>query len=175
MADSTPPTLGQAIDIVLGALSQLDEKKQRIVITSVVSSLGLTAPPDSTPPHGTGTGEENVAHPPAPALAATQFVSKDIRTLKEEKDPKGNLQMACLVAYYLKELAPAADRKEVIKGDDLEKYFVQAGFPLPKKPGQVMVDAKAAGYFDPINRGEYKLNAVGHNLVTQKMQRGAAA
>ena len=34
-------------------------------------------------------------------------------------------------------------------------------------------NAKSAGYFDAVGNGEYKLNAVGHNLVVHSMPRGA--
>ena len=80
--------------------------------------------------------------------------------------------MACVVAFYLQELAPEADRKEIINTSDLEKYFKQAGFKLPTKLPQVLVDAKGAGYFDVASRGEYKLNAVGYNLVAHSLPGG---
>ena len=77
--------------------------------------------------------------------------------------------MACLVGFYLQELAPEGERKETITTPDLEKYFKQAGFRLPADIGQILKDAKAAGYFDAPARGEYKLNAVGYNLVAHNM------
>jgi hypothetical protein len=83
--------------------------------------------------------------------------------------------MACVVAYYLQALAPSSERKTEITSTDLEKYFKQAGFPLPKKITQVLIDAKAAGYFDSTDRGTYKLNAVGYNLVVHTLPRGATA
>ena len=73
--------------------------------------------------------------------------------------------MACLVAYYLQELAPKNDRKQKISALDAEKYFKQASFKLPKRLDQLLVNAKASGYFESAGRGEYKLNAVGYNLV----------
>ena len=68
----------------------------------------------------------------------------DIRKLKEQKDPKTAIEMACVVGYYLEALALPDDRKQDITCNDLEKYFKQAGFPLPKRKEQVLVDAKAA-------------------------------
>ena len=79
--------------------------------------------------------------------------------------------MACVVAYYLQAVAPITERKQEISTPDLEKYFKQAGYPLPKKLGQVLIDAKAAGYFDATDRGAYKLNAVGYNLVVHSLPR----
>ena len=77
--------------------------------------------------------------------------------------------MACLVAYYLQEVAPDAERKSTVTAGDLDKYFKQAGFKLPSRPGQVLIDAKGDGYFDSTGRGEYRLNAVGYNLVAHSM------
>jgi hypothetical protein len=93
----------------------------------------------------------------------------DIRKLKEEKQPKSAIQMACLVAYYLSEHAPESEKKTTVKIEDLEKYFKQANYKLPQKISQLLVSAKGAGYFDSPGRGDYKLNAVGYNLVAHSM------
>jgi hypothetical protein len=34
---------------------------------------------------------------------------------------------------------------------------------------QVLPDAKGSGYFDSAARGEYKLNAVGYNLIAHSL------
>jgi len=164
MSDSKTLTIGQALDIVLDTLSKLDEKSQRLLITTAVSSLGLTAPPSNG--ISSGQGESTAAAAPTSMAPA-----KDIRTLKDEKTPKSAVQMACLVAYYLGEVVPLPERKATIKAEDIEKYFKQAQFPLPKNLSQTLIDAKGSGYFESTGRGEYKLNAVGHNLVTHKMTR----
>jgi hypothetical protein len=77
--------------------------------------------------------------------------------------------MAAIVAFYLKEHARADEKQETVGKDDLEKYFKQAKFRLPKTIGQLLPDAKAAGYFDSAERGKYKLNAVGYNLVAHSL------
>jgi hypothetical protein len=77
--------------------------------------------------------------------------------------------MACVVAYYLGTLTPAAERKEEVSSNDLEKYFKQANYPLPKRIVQLLVNARASGYFDSAGHGKYKLNPVGHNLVVHSL------
>jgi hypothetical protein len=114
------------------------------------------------------TGAGQFAHSggqPAPPPAT------DIRTLKERKSPVSVAEMACLVAYYLQSIAPLQDRKQTITSADLDTYFRQADFPLPKRMMQVLVDAKGAGYFDSAGRGAYRLNAVGHNLIVHTLPR----
>ena len=58
--------------------------------------------------------------------------------------------MACIVAYYLQYVVSESERKTDISNDDLDTYFRQADFPIPKRLDNVLVDAKAAGYFDSI-------------------------
>lgn len=80
--------------------------------------------------------------------------------------------MACIVAFYLQEVAPEGEQKESVTTADLQKYFKQAQFALPGDIGQVLKNAKGAGYFDSPARGTYKLNAVGYNLVAHKLPSG---
>lgn len=77
--------------------------------------------------------------------------------------------MAAVVAYYLKELAPEGERRETIKTEDLEKYFKQARYELPKEIDQVLGASKRAGYLEAASRGEYRLTRVGYNLVTHRL------
>lgn len=77
--------------------------------------------------------------------------------------------MAAIVAYYLAELASPSERKDTVSTADLEKYFKQAGYPLPKALRVTLANAAAAGYFDAVARGKYKLNPVGYNLVVHGM------
>jgi hypothetical protein len=79
--------------------------------------------------------------------------------------------MAALVAYYLSELAGDDERKDAINAADLEKYFKQAGFKLPKAIPQTLLNAAAAGYFDALGNGQYKLNPVGYNLAVHGLPR----
>jgi hypothetical protein len=98
----------------------------------------------------------------------------DIRSFKDQKAPGSTVEMACVVAYYLESLAPPGERKTEVGASDLERYFKQGGYPLPKRMDQVLIDARAAGYFDSPARGKYKLNPVGHNLVVQKLPKTRA-
>jgi hypothetical protein len=99
----------------------------------------------------------------------------DIRTFKQQKAPASANEMACLVAYYLQHMAPTAERKAAISAADVDKYFNQAGYPLPRRSDQLLVNARSAGYFDSAGRGMYRLNAVGSNLVTHTLPRAGAA
>ena len=59
---------------------------------------------------------------------------------------------------------------EVVGEKSSMKIF---GFELPiGPPGQTLLNAKNAGYLDLSGKGQYRLNPVGHNLVTHKLSRG---
>ncbi|MFC3716575.1 hypothetical protein ACFONC_10450 [Luteimonas soli] len=178
MSDNRP-TLGQAIDQLLNALGPLDDGARRTALAAVCMQLDISladtrtsaaarrpdlANPDQSDRQPVVTS--SIKTTPAAQPPVKQI---DIRTFKEQKKPTSARQMACVVAFYVQELAHADERKETINTQDLEKYFKQAGFRLPGKINQILADAKAAGYFDVVSRGEYKLNAVGYNLVAHNL------
>ncbi|MCU7846177.1 MAG: hypothetical protein KZQ93_20260 [Candidatus Thiodiazotropha sp. (ex Monitilora ramsayi)] len=170
-------SLGQAIDQISLALSSLEPDSRTVALKAVCDHLGISLPGGTTSLPAQSPEAKPGAAPPAmpsvdPPPAPSRRAAKDIRTLKEEKQPKSAQQMACVVAYYLSELAGEDERSETVTTADLEKYFKQAGFKLPEDIKQVLKNAKRAGYFESAERGHYKLNAVGYNLVTHGLPAG---
>jgi hypothetical protein len=161
-----------AIQTVLNTLTALEEDSRQRVIEYVFRRLSLTLPSSQSgsaagAPAG-GPGEET--HKRGETTPTDQSAPvRDIRSLKTAKQPRSAIEMAVLVAYYLAELAPMADRKTEIGTDDITKYFKQADFPLPGRTRKTLFDAKAAGYLDSSAQGSYKLNPVGHNLVAHSL------
>jgi hypothetical protein len=165
-------TLGQAIDQIIDALNPLSPEARLTAVEAACSHLdvktgsvhtsSLTADPSMS--------TQTPAHLATRSVAGASPPATDIRTLRNQKQPKSARQMACVVAYYLRELAPETDRSEIVTVKDLEKYFKQAHFKLPKTIGQVLPDAKSAGYFETApGKGAYALNAVGYNLVAHNL------
>jgi hypothetical protein len=181
MTDSGKRTLGTAIDELISALKELDTPSRIIAIRAACGHLAIPLQSldpvgqASTAPTMIGTVSGPTSTPTGYSGAPPSESIIDIRSFKEQKGPGSAREMACVVAYYLQSLAPSAERKIEISSSDLEKYFKQAGFLLPKKIAQVLIDAKAAGYFDSTDRGTYKLNAVGYNLVVHTLPRGSSA
>jgi len=166
-------TLGQAIDQIIDALNSLKPEARLTAVEAACSHLDVkienvrTGPSTPSAPLSTQT---STLHATPPAPAAPSQSTMDIRTFKEQKQPKSAKQMACVIAYYLRELAPEAERSENVTAKDLAKYFKQAKFKLPKTMGQILPDAKASGYFEAApGKGEYTLNAVGYNLVAHNL------
>lgn len=172
-AESQKPSIGKAIDDVINALNGLDTPTRIIVIRAVCSHLSI--PLESIDP---GISLQRTSQTTIDPNVSTRSIHRDsdsgvidIKTFKEQKQPSSAREMACVIAFYLQSVAPAAERKLVISGDDLDKYFRQASFKLPKVPQQVLIDSRAAGYFDSAGQGLYKLNAVGYNLVAHNLPR----
>lgn len=164
-------TLGQAIDDIIASLSAIDDKARPTAIAAACAHLGIGQPLAETASPGA-----LVTAPAAPAPAPlAPSRPMDIRLLKDEKQPENAKEMACLVAFYLQQLAPVAERKEVVCTDDMVKYFKQAHFPLPKRIAQLLIDARHSGYFDLAERGTYRLNAVGYNLVAHALPKKKSA
>jgi hypothetical protein len=157
-------SLGQAIDAIIKALQGLDEKTRANAIAAACTQLGVESP----------AVERRTPPPPGEAKGAGQgapTVVKDIRQLTEEKKPESTVEMACLVAYYLMNIALPPEKKDIVTNGDMEKYFVQGNYPLRKHIKDLLGDAKSAGYFDSVGRGKYRLNPVGHNLVAHSLPR----
>lgn len=192
MSNPTKSTIGQAIDQTMAALQGLEKREQQIVITTICSVLDIAPSAARTAPaFSPAVGSDLTAsHPPvleaspkspthknAPRAAVSAEPDDehgmDIRTLRNQKQPSSALQMACVVAYYLQEYAPTEERTKEVTTVDLERLFKQAGFKLPSRMQQVLVDAKSSGYFESVDRGKYKLTRVGYNLVTHSMPKAA--
>jgi hypothetical protein len=163
-----------AIKSVLDALTPLPVDVRQNVLDYVVkrlqisrSEVDLSHSDRGTPPPGdTGTsGAKDL--PPLSAI--------HIKDFKTQKSPNSASEMSAIVAYYLANLAPQSERKDRITTKEIDTYFKIAGFPLPKIMDMTLVNAKASGYLDSIGNGEYRLNAVGHNLVAHSLPRGAGA
>lgn len=158
-------TLGQAIDQIIDALDALDSDARKTALDAASSHLGISAP--ATMPRPLTPIQQTSTLTPSLQGGNVQKPKRiDIRALKEQKKPKSARQMACLVAYYLTELAPETEKSDTVNAEQLTKYFKQADFKLPKTMSQILPDAKAAGYFEAASgKGNYSLNAVGYNLA----------
>lgn len=156
-----------AINAVIAALTELDNVQQSRVLKYVTERFGL-----NTPTTTVQQTKEVASYTPEVPQQEQSAVLVDIRTFKEQKAPRSAIQMVVLVAYYLQELAPTEQRKQTVDANDIEVFFKQAGFKLPAgKNGaaDALNNAKKAGYIEVVDRGTYRLNPVGYNLVAHGM------
>lgn len=158
----------EAIKTVLAALAPLSEKARASVLNYVTRRLDLASP------SGPSIAPAIAPMLSTPASTAMPSAAVHIATFKDEKRPRSANEMAAVVAYYLANIASMEQRKQTINQKDIETYFKIASFPLPQQVRGTLPNAKNAGYFDLAGDGEYKLNAVGYNLVAHSMPRGAS-
>ena len=152
-----------AIGMILKALDGLDGESMQRVLDYVFSRLSISRP--------AGMVSTLVQVSSQTSGAATPLRQISVKDLREEKKPESSNQMAALVAFYLQEIADESERKPSITAADIEKYFKQARFNLPKKIAMALPNAAAAGYLDSVGSGAYKLNPVGYNLVAHGLPR----
>lgn len=150
-----------AIGSIIELLRPLDEGQRSRVLEYVLKRLDMAtvrAPAGGAPEVGgpTGTSTRSIV---------------DIRTLTAEKQPRSANEMAAVIGYYVSEMAPKDEQSDTINADTIRRYFKMAGFPLPSAVRNVLPNAASAGYFESVNRGEYRLNPVGYNLVVHKLPR----
>lgn len=174
MAETTLDQELKAIKTITEALEPLDVETRQRALNYAMQHLRLTVPSASAVV-GRSAEAHISAESPSPAKpispSGQQGHVTDIRSLKEQKKPATDIEMATLVAYYLKHETADDDHKDEIGTEDIEKYFVQAGYPLPTNKQYTLPNAKKAGYLENASRGKYKLNSVGHNLVAHGMPR----
>lgn len=170
MVAGSKKSLGQAIDAIIEALDGIEEVSQIVAIKAVCEQLNINISLGvrSDTNLRTDIPLETLDRTPID-ISEPRKIVYDIRTLKNEKKPNSAVEMACLVAYYLEHYDP--EKRAIITTKDIEKYFKQGDYPLPKVLNQVLIDAKGAGYFDSPKRSTYKLNPVGYNLVVHSLPR----
>lgn len=156
----------EAIKTVLTALNPLSAKARASVLEYVVKRLDLSA---------LQKDQLQMSSQATTAMTLQQVTTSGtphIKDFKEQKKPRSANEMAALVAYYLANIAPSVERKATVNQKDIETHFKIAGFPLPRQVRMTLQNARTAGYFDLAGDGEYRLNAVGYNLVAHAMPRG---
>lgn len=98
----------------------------------------------------------------------------DIKSFVAQKAPASDNQFAATVAYYYAFEAPPQDRKDSISPSDLTEACRMAGRARLGDPAKTLSNAKDMGYLDKIDRGTYKLNTVGENLVAMTLPGGGS-
>jgi hypothetical protein len=90
----------------------------------------------------------------------------DIRSFFAQKQPSSDIEAAAAAAYYNQYLAPEASRRDTIDSASLQEAFRLAKRPLPANTAYTLTNARNAGYLDSVGEGgQFRLNAVGYNLV----------
>src|SRR5574341_882923 len=89
-----------AIRAVISALQALDEAARKRVLAYVLERLSIQMPP--LPQHIASRYSSGSSGTKQPDQEILPVVATDIRKLKEEKSPESTIEMAVVVAYYLR-------------------------------------------------------------------------
>jgi hypothetical protein len=149
---------------VADLLKGLDPDRQARVLRWVSESLGIVTPLESRsepPARRSGNAELNRVTTPGATI--------DIKSFVASKDPKSDNQFAATVAYFYRFEAPQNQRRESITAEILQEATRLAGRSRLGDPGKTLRNAKDMGYLDAADRGEYRINSVGENLVAMTL------
>jgi hypothetical protein len=160
----TGPAKGplDAAQKIVVELQGMTKDQQALALKFATETLGLQmstayAQVTHAPVHAS-----NVASPAAPVAPGQRT---DIKTFTAIKAPKSDQQFAAVVAYYYQFEAPAAQRKDSIDAATMKDAARQAGRKQVNDWGITLSNALRTGYLDKADRGAFKLNSVGENLV----------
>jgi len=155
-----------AFRLLVETLRPFKRDDQERLLRWVQEKLGLA--PSAA---GLSTGMPPVVSPqvtpPAHSSVHGPQHVRDIKSFVEAKHPKSDNQFTAVVAYFYKFEAPQSQRKDFITREDLVTACRQANRKRPANPAQVLVNAHHQGLLDKdgAERGHYRLNSVGENLV----------
>ena len=150
---------------------EVDDRERIIRWVRERLAMATESPETPSPPL---TQTQTLQQPP-PAPLTGQLGQKNIKSFLEEKEPKTNQHLAAAVAYYHHFLAPTSERRDYITAEDLIEASRKADRHRPTSPGQDLRNAYQSGFFDRGESGQYKLNAVGENLIAMVLPKSKGA
>ena len=156
-----------AAEEIKAILDGRNKTEQERILRWVSESIGVAAGPIATSPAAVSTSPTTQV-----PLAPSGSRRKDIKSFVGEKGPKNDVQFAAVAGYFYRFEASEAERKDFIVAEDLQTAGRQARGYGFTKPLTTLNNAVALGYFDRGGRGEFKLNAVGENLVAMTLPSG---
>lgn len=161
----------EALRNVVAALEPFDARDRERIIRWACEKLTIAVPADANPVRA----EPQAPTPPTSLPTATPVrpsVKRDLRTFIAEKTPASDTHFATAVAYYYQFDAPESERKNAITASDLTEACRLADRARLPHPGQTLRNAMRDGLLDRAERGAFKVNAVGENLVAMALPTG---
>jgi len=163
----------EAVRILIQALEPFDSKDRERIIRWAAEKLGMTAPTSLPHAHKEGIIETGALTAKVPSTVHEPAQKKDIRSFILSKNPQNDNHLATVVAYYYHFEASPETQRDYITKDDLIDACRKADRKRPARPDQVLVNTYGAGLLDKAGeRGHYRLNSVGENLVAMVLPEG---
>jgi hypothetical protein len=151
----------EAVRIIVEALKPFPSEEQERILRWAREKAGLKQE----------TARTAVTSAPQ-APRADDARPNDIWQFVAHKQPQNDTQFVATVAYYHRFEAPEPDRKEAISSADVTEACRKADWTRLARPAQTLVNAANQGLLDRADRGMYRINAVGENLVAMTLPSG---
>jgi hypothetical protein len=154
-----------AVRTMAKALEGFESTDQERILRWVREKVGLpTGGPSPAEP------ARLAATPPATPAQHATGTNVSIKDFITSKNPRSDNQLAATVAYYYQFEAPESQRKETISADDLQEACRKAGRARLRQPSKTLLHAHGVGLLDKASdRGTYRINSVGENLVAMTL------
>jgi len=149
-----------AVRIIVDILKDFKKEEQERIIRWAQEKVGfiLPVPSIATTPLSQQAVYKDATRGSNKAITIKEFI--------DAKNPKKDIHFAAAVAYYYRFEAPEGRKKDVINSDDLQEACrLSTNRRRFKKPISVLNNAESMGLLDRPERGLFKINAVGENLV----------
>ena len=140
-------------------LKEVAKDRQQRIVRWVAESIELPL----SPALGSSPGADLAPTGQVPGRAM------DIKSFVDSKSPKSDNQFATVVAYYYRFDAPVDQRRDTISAEILQDAARLSGRPRLAKPLMTLNNAKKQGYLDAVDRGQFRVNSVGENLVAMAL------
>jgi len=166
---TTNPDDLEAVRKVIDALTPFNKDDQERIVRWAREKLGLSPSFESTSIHAQSSGSRQ-----ATSSSSSGGSSGTLRDFVEAKKPKADVHFVAVVAYYYQFEAKESERKSAITAADLQEACRLAKRNRFKNPTVPLANAFKVGYLDKAERGSYRLNSVGENLVAMALPGGAS-
>lgn len=153
----------EAAKTIADLLKGMDPGRQVRILRWVSESLGI----EQIIPQQRDSSQLDVT--PDPRVSLPSVGATDIKSFVAAKDPNSDNQFAATVAYFYRFAAPQHERRDSITAEILQEATRLAGRARLGDPGKTLRNAKNMGYLDATDRGEYRINTVGENLVAMTL------
>lgn len=152
-----------AIRTIIDTLTPFEPDEQKRIVRWAFEKLGLSfgsvAP--LPPPSSTQTAVPQLTPPSTPAPS-----NRNIKSFIDAKNPANDMQFAAAVAYFYAFEALEEHKKAEVGTEDLQEACRLTGRQRLTNPGQTLRNAAYNGLLDKgSEKGSYKINTVGENLV----------
>ncbi len=163
-----------AAKAVVDQLTGMDKDRQERVMRWVAESLGIAAGVPGEPDRQRiDRSQSERTMQPLPAEAPVRHsASMDIKSFVDTKRPKSDVQFATVVAYYYRFETSQETRRDSIDAAALQEAARLAGRRRPPRARTTLNNAKNLGYLDSAERGQFRINSVGENLVAMTLPGG---